>query len=199
MLDHESRDRLTGIGIAVLGVVVLALAVVALRNPTPRSSRSIDTATRQSHAVAGLSSSSPHRSAAHSAPPPASSSSSSPSTSSSDSSSDSSSPSLSSGATAPSSDAKEPLIVLNNTTTTGLAAGAEARFEAGGWTVTHIGTIKNDILSTCAYYDPSEPGAQAAAEALQAQFPNVKRVQPRFAELPSGPIVVVLTWDYKVS
>jgi hypothetical protein len=89
-----------------------------------------------------------------------------------------------------------PLIVLNNTTTTGLARQAAQRFESGGWTVTHYDNYQNNIMSTCAYYDPAEPGAKAAAEALQAQYPTIKRVEPKFAELPSGPVVVVLTPDY---
>ena len=91
-----------------------------------------------------------------------------------------------------------PLVVLNNTTVTGLAAQAADRFRAGGWTVTRSDNYQNDILSTCAYYDPSVPNAQAAAEALQAQFPTIKRVEPQFSELGSynSPIVVILTPDY---
>jgi hypothetical protein len=92
--------------------------------------------------------------------------------------------------------AKLPLVVLNNTTTTGLAQVASTRFEAGGWTVTSTGNLVNNILSTCAYYDPGQAGALAAAQALQAQFPAIKRVVPKFAQLPPGPIVVVLTSDY---
>jgi hypothetical protein len=89
-----------------------------------------------------------------------------------------------------------PLVVLNSTTTTGLADTAKQRFEQGGWTVTSTDNITNDILSTCAYYDPSDPANQAAALQLQQQFPAIKRVKERFAELPSGPIVIVLTTDY---
>jgi hypothetical protein len=89
-----------------------------------------------------------------------------------------------------------PLIVLNNTTIHGLATQAAIRFEAGGWTVTSSGNLTNTIISTCAYYDPADAHAKRAAEALQVQYPTIKRVQPRFAELPSGPIVVVLTPDY---
>jgi hypothetical protein len=89
-----------------------------------------------------------------------------------------------------------PLIVLNNTTVTGLARRAAERFENGGWTVTRYDNYQNDILSTCAYFDPAIAGAKAAAEALQQQYPTIKRVEPRFAELPDGPIVVVLTPDY---
>jgi hypothetical protein len=39
-------------------------------------------------------------------------------------------------------------------------------------------------------------GAQASAQALRAQFPAIKRVEPKFGSLPAGPIVVVLTSDY---
>ena len=92
--------------------------------------------------------------------------------------------------------ARLPLVVLNNTTTNGLATQAAAAFRAGGWTVTSIGNLSNDIISTCAYYDPSVSGAQASAEALRAQFPAIKRVVPKFDALPAGPIVVVLTSDY---
>ena len=86
---------------------------------------------------------------------------------------------------------------MNNTGTAGLAASAETRFEAGGWTVNHIGTMSNQIISTCAYYDPNVPGAKEAAEALQAQFSDIKRVAPRFTGLYAGSVVVVLTGDYK--
>jgi len=90
-----------------------------------------------------------------------------------------------------------PLVVLNNTTTSGLAQQAAQRFEDGGWTVTSYGNYQNDILSTCAYYDPNVAGAQAAAEALQRQYPTIKRVKEKFDGLPAGPIVVVLTPDYQ--
>lgn len=89
-----------------------------------------------------------------------------------------------------------PLIVLNNTTIKGLAGTAATRFREGGWTVSHIDNLQNTILSTCAYYDPSVPNAKAAAQALQRQFPAIRRVEPKFPQLPSGPVVVVLTPDY---
>ena len=93
------------------------------------------------------------------------------------------------------------MVVLNNTTITGLAKQAEQTFEQGGWTVTAANNYQNDILSTCAYYDPSVVGAKAAAEALQRQFPGIKRVEPQFAELASwhSPIVVILTPDWATS
>jgi LytR cell envelope-related transcriptional attenuator len=88
---------------------------------------------------------------------------------------------------------KQPLIVLNNTTISGLAKSARARLQRGGWAVSAVGNLRNTIVSSCAYYDPANPNARAAAQALVTQFPAIKRVKERFAELPRGPIVVVLT------
>ena len=46
---------------------------------------------------------------------------------------------------------------------------------------------QNDIVSTCAYYDPNVAGAKAAAQALQQQFPTIKRVVPKFAAAAGRP------------
>ena len=90
----------------------------------------------------------------------------------------------------------QPLVVLNAVGTPHLATDAATQFEDGGWTVAHIGNYTNNFLSTAAYYDPSVPGAHRAARALQQQFPFIKRVVERFPELPAGPVVVVLWSDY---
>jgi hypothetical protein len=97
----------------------------------------------------------------------------------------------------------QPLIVLNDTSTPNLARQAANRFEGGGWNITSFDeNYSNVINSTVAYYDPSIAGAQRAAQALQRQYPTIKRVAPRFAPepggdpLPPGPVVVVLTDDY---
>ncbi|HEY2273146.1 MAG TPA: LytR C-terminal domain-containing protein [Jatrophihabitantaceae bacterium] len=97
----------------------------------------------------------------------------------------------------------QPLIVLNDTTTPHLARNAAQRFQGGGWNVTSYDEhYQNVIASTVVYYDPATPGAKRAANALQKQFPDIKRVAPRFAPaaggdpLPTGPVVVVLTSDY---
>jgi hypothetical protein len=101
-------------------------------------------------------------------------------------------------ASSPAASARVPLVVLNNTTITGLAQRASAQFEAGGWTVTKYSNYQNDILSTCAYYDPAVPDAEAAARALRRQFPGIKRVKEQFSELAQwhSPIVVILTPDW---
>jgi len=101
-----------------------------------------------------------------------------------------------SGLAAPGSPAGTPLVVLDNTGRPDLARSASQRFSQGGWTVTETSTFEGDILSTAAYYDPATPGAQAAAEALQQQFPEIQRVRPKFVGLGPGPVIVVLTYDY---
>ncbi len=54
----------------------------------------------------------------------------------------------------------------------------------------------NDIISSAAYYDPSRAANRAAAEELRKEFPGIKRVVARFAQLPDAPIVLVLNDDY---
>jgi LytR cell envelope-related transcriptional attenuator len=92
-----------------------------------------------------------------------------------------------------------PLTVLNNdyANRPELAAQAAEQFHAAGWTVSSTDEhYVNDIVSSVAYYDPAVKGTRRAALALQKQFPAIKRVAPRFAELPAGPVVVALTSDY---
>jgi hypothetical protein len=170
--NRRRGDQIGGIVLALLGVAVAVVAVVALRHPNGRQAKAVTLrtiTTTPSHTATPT-------------PRPSGSSHSSASTS------PSTSPST---ATHP-----IPLIVLNNTTTTGLADRARERFEAGGWTVTATDNLDNDILSTVAYFDPSDPANEQAALDLQRQFPAIKRVKERFPELPAGPIVVVLTSDY---
>jgi hypothetical protein len=177
---RRKRERLAGIALALVGVFVLVVAIVALRDPN------------QGDVHAGTHVASPSS-------PAKTSGSSSTSTSTSPSATDSTTPATSSTTT--SSASKLPLVVLNNTTTTGLAQSAAERFTAGGWTVTKFDNYTNDILSTCAYYDPAVSGAQESALALQAQYPTIKRVVPQFASLAAynSPIVVVLTPDYSAN
>jgi hypothetical protein len=167
----------------VIGVAVLIVAIIALRNPKHTATTAgSDTRTSTPSATAPLS-------APESRVP-------STSTSKSRSSSTSSVPS-SATQTTPSAIGSLPLVVLNDTTTANLARDAAQRFEGGGWDVTSFDeNYQNDIVSTVAYFDPSVAGAKRAAKALQRQYPTIKRVVAKFPELPAGPIVVVLTTDY---
>jgi hypothetical protein len=167
---RHHRERITGILVVCLGIAVLAVAIFALREPNGHVAASVSHDRSTSNA-ANQSSTTPVKHTASSKPRRSDSK---------------------SGAAVK----DVPLVVLNNTTVGGLAEDAAHRFEQGGWTVTSYGNYQNDILSTCAYYDPSSTGAKAAARALQRQFPTIKRIEPKFAELPDGPVVVVLTPDY---
>jgi hypothetical protein len=178
-----------GILLALVGVAVLAVAIIALHNP---KSTGPDAAGGSSPAASGTTPSSSGATSTSTGPTPSSRATTTPAVSRSTSPSDSaenSSEALAAAQTVP-------LVVLNNTTISGLAAQAATRFEDGGWTVTSEGNLTNNIISTCAYYDPDVTGAEKAAKALQAQYPTIKRVEPKFDELPSGPVVVVLTPDY---
>jgi hypothetical protein len=165
---RHQRERIAGILVVCLGLVVLAIAVIALREPNGHVSGS-GASNVANRTPAGT----PSNSA--SSPSPSSSADQAPSL----------------------AELKAvPLIVLNNSAVAGLAEQASHDFEQGGWTVTDFDNLQNEIISTCAYYDPSARHAKAAAKALQRQFPAIQRVEPKFPELPSGPVVVVLTEDY---
>jgi hypothetical protein len=170
----------------LLGGVVLVIAIFALRNPKSHvsaGSAAATTVVSSSTRSAGPRTTSSKSTAAAKPAGAATSSRNSAAGSSSDS-------------PAASGVKSVPLVVLNNTETAGLAGLAAKRFEAGGWTVSSTGNLSNNIISTCAYYDPAATGAKDAAEALREQFPTIKRVKARFAGLPDGPVVVVLTPGY---
>jgi hypothetical protein len=182
---RRRAQRIIGLLLAALGVAVLVIAVIALRQPNGRQASLHTSAVGQSSSIAAPSTASSPSTAASSATSSSSPSSSAPA------------PATSTSASSPADSLKAtPLVVLNSTNKTGLADTAAGRFRADGWTVTSTGNLVNNIASTVAYYDPSVANAQAAATALQAQFPAIKRVVAKFSGLPAGPIIVVLTSDY---
>ncbi|HSY16655.1 MAG TPA: LytR C-terminal domain-containing protein, partial [Jatrophihabitantaceae bacterium] len=178
-------DLLSGAVIVLLGIVVAVYAVLGLRQPHGRRASDSVPAARSTATVQAA-----HPSAGPSSSHPPASATSTPSAA------PTATTSAASQDAAATNFRSTPLIVLNDTSETGLAHTAATRFEAGGWTVTSYSNLQNDILSTCAYYDPADSGSKQAAEALQAQFPVIQRVEPKFDGLPVGPVVVVLTGDY---
>ncbi|HET6210311.1 MAG TPA: LytR C-terminal domain-containing protein [Jatrophihabitans sp.] len=158
-----------GVLLVVVGAAVAILAVTALNHPNGRL------ATRASQSIS--SSSAASRPASSPSPSPTASHSQGSATSS------------------PAGSGRLPLVVLNNTSQVSASTAAD-RFRQGGWTVTDTNTFDGSILSTAVYYDPAVSGAQAAADALQQQFPAIKRVKEKFDGLPDGPLIVVLTSDY---
>jgi LytR cell envelope-related transcriptional attenuator len=171
-------DRVGGSVLAVIGVVVAIVAIVALQHPNGRQAKPVSLKTSTSTVTATAT-----KTTTNTPPPP-----SHPST-------PISTPSGTPGSST-SSGHPIPLLVLNTTSINGLGDTATQQFEASGWTVTNTENYSNDILSTCAYYDPSDPANQQQAEQLQQEFPAIKRVKERFPDLPAGPIVVALTSDY---
>jgi LytR cell envelope-related transcriptional attenuator len=168
---RQQRERLAGIGVVCLGLVVLVVAVLALREPEGHVAAA-------GSAASNTSPRSPSNTETTSEPAPTDSTEQSP---------------------GPADPKSVPLIVLNNSFVQNLAQQASDQFEAGGWTVTRVDDLQNDIISTCAYFDPTDPAAKAAALALRRQFSGIERVRPKFPELPTGPVVVVLTADYSTT
>lgn len=90
-----------------------------------------------------------------------------------------------------------PLSVLNNSRRTGLAARAAAEFRRGGWPAQSKGNYRaSQLPATTVYYTRGNAREQAAAESLHRQFPDVERVQARFAGIPGTGLTVILTADY---
>lgn len=163
-------ERVVGAVLAILGMAIAVIAIIALQHPSGRAA-STSTVGAGSRAVASARpSAGPVRSATRSAVTPT---------------------------PAPAPGAAVPLVVLDSSGNPARADVAAARFRSAGWQVSSTGELSNDILSTCAYYDPNDPAAQPAASLLQQQFPAIARVKEKFPELPSGPIVVVLTAGYR--
>lgn len=83
--------------------------------------------------------------------------------------------------------------ILNATSVQGLASRAQERFESGGWVVPAIGSYSQSIDTSTIYY-PS--GMEESAEALQAQFPEITRIEPTIPGLAQDRLVVILAQDY---
>lgn len=165
----------------LVGAGLVVVTVVALNHPSGRQAASASTPTRPTTSTSSTSASpTPTRTSSQ---PPATT----PATT-------SAAPTTSASSSSPGV-AKLPLIVLNNASSTPGSVAAQ-RFEAGGWTVSDVSTFSGDILNTAVYYDPNVPGSQAAGQALQQQFPVIKRVKAKFDGLPAGPLVVILDSDY---
>jgi hypothetical protein len=161
-----------GVVLFVVGVIAGIVAVVAARNP---HGRQVSSSVRVSVSTVTM----------H----PGSTRFSTPSTS--------AQPSTSSKSSKPRpSRPQNAIYILNNTTQPDLGTITAAKFRAKGWHVVGSEQYSNDIISSAAYYDPADPTNLAAAQKLQADFPGIVRVVPRFPELPAYPIVVILNPDF---
>lgn len=85
------------------------------------------------------------------------------------------------------------VVVLNQTSRAGLASEVADILRAAGWTVPAVGNFHGTVPATTVYYPPGdELAAQTAAEALQA----TPRIRPRFGNLSTSRLTVVVTDSY---
>jgi hypothetical protein len=94
--------------------------------------------------------------------------------------------------------ARAPLTVLNNSTIRGLADRAAAEAQNRGWQVAQVGNFAGRLAATTVYFTPGDSAGEAAARELAREFPQIDQVLPRYAGLPPTPagivLVVTRTW-----
>ncbi len=85
------------------------------------------------------------------------------------------------------------VVVLNQTTRGGLAGSVADVLRGKGWTVPAVGNFRGVVPATTVYYpEGEEAAAQAAAETL----PTDPRIRPRFGNLSTTRLTVVVTDSY---
>jgi LytR cell envelope-related transcriptional attenuator len=190
--------RLIGAGFAVIGVILLVVGLLTVRGhkpdkpgaaPPPRSTS------------APPSSSAPPTSPLPTSPPPSTETltvSPPPTSAPASSAPASSAPGGTTGAPPPPAPARAPLTVLNNSTIHNLGEQVAASIRTKGWQIAETGNFAGRIPVTTVYFDPGNQAELRAAEQLQHEFPQVRRVFPRYAGLPPTPpgIVLVVTRDW---
>jgi hypothetical protein len=85
------------------------------------------------------------------------------------------------------------VVVLNQTSRGGLAATVAEQLRSKGWTVAHTGNFRGQVPATTVYYPP---GGKAAARAAARGLPTQPRVLPRFGNLSTTRLTVVVTDSY---
>ena len=85
------------------------------------------------------------------------------------------------------------VVVLNQTGRSGLAATVAKALRGKGWTVPFTGNFRGQVPATTVYYPP---GTEAEARAAAAGLPTEPRVRPRFGNLSTTRLTVVVTDSY---
>lgn len=85
------------------------------------------------------------------------------------------------------------VVVLNQTSRPGLAGRVATRLRAKGWTVALVGNFRGVVPATTVYYPPRQA---AAARAVAAALAVTPRTRPRFGNLSTTRVTVVLTASY---
>ena len=89
--------------------------------------------------------------------------------------------------------AKVAVTVLNNSRQTGLGHEVAAELRAKGWPIAKVGNYRGRLAMTTVYY---LPGQLPQARELAREFPQIRRVAPRFAGLPGSGLTLVVTRDW---
>ncbi len=85
------------------------------------------------------------------------------------------------------------VVVLNATTVTGLAGQAANDLEDRGWRVYGVANFRGSVESTAVYFPP---GLETEAQQLADSLPGPTRVLPRFGNLSTTRLTVVVSGDY---
>lgn len=85
------------------------------------------------------------------------------------------------------------VVVLNQTSRAGLAAEVAAALRDRGWTVPAVGNFRGVVPATTVYYPD---GAEEVASVLAADLPTEPRLRPRFGNLSTGRLTIVVTDSY---
>jgi hypothetical protein len=85
------------------------------------------------------------------------------------------------------------IVVLNETGHSGLAATVASRLRTKGWTVTGVGNFRGAVTATTVYYPL---GREQAALATAKSLPTPARVRPRFGNLSTTRLTVIVTSNY---
>jgi hypothetical protein len=85
------------------------------------------------------------------------------------------------------------VVVLNQTRRSGLAGTVADVLRGKGWTVRLVGNFRGVVPATTVYYPV---GAEAAAQAAAEALPTGPRIRPRFGNLSTSRLTVVVTDSY---
>ena len=85
------------------------------------------------------------------------------------------------------------VVVLNQTSRGGLAGSVADQLRGEGWTVPAVGNFRGIVPATTVYYPV---GQEAAAQAAAESLPTAPRIRPRFGNLSTSRLTVVVTDSY---
>lgn len=179
------------LAVAAVAALITALAVWQAEEPSRPGRVAAATQHALRDARSGAAASPTPSSAVATTAPPAGSATASPTQGPAESSAES--PREPSAAADPVNRSSIEVVVLNQTSRTGLAGSVAERLRGVGWTVPAVGNFTGIVPATTVYYPP---GAQQAALAVARDLPTEPRTRPRFGNLSTTRLTVVVTDSY---